>query len=202
MEEQSQENLKLLRERSANLKSLHGIKLYLDTFEAAKNAFSQDQVETPEFIEFQKLYDQQSKKYKQLQNKILKIAKKLEYSELVQVAYFSKRNEDMEAIDKDYKLVLRNYLNPTGSLSFLNYNGKMVEQTARTADGSFKKAMDTEPARSLAQNWVDGKLKHGQKYGDYTIMGVYKDGARISCGLYSGEMMSSILKQIKDCEDK
>lgn len=197
MEEQSFEILERLRDRSTNLKSLLGIKLYLDEFNKAKNAFSQEQPLPPEFTEFEKLYEQQSKKYQRLQKKILKIAKTMEYADLVQIAYFSKKCEEMQAIDKDYVLVLREHLNPTGSLSFLNYNGQYVDQTARTADGGFKKAMDTEAARSLAENFKNGTLKHGQKYGDYTIMGVYKNGARISCGLYSADMILSILKQIR-----
>lgn len=194
--------IKPLRSLSTHLNSYTSIKLYVEHFERAKEAFGKDTPKTKEWKDFKKLYTTKNKEYKELKVKLDSILENLSYTDLVQIAYFRRKCPELEEFTPEYRSVVRNLINPSGDKAFLNLDGETVYQMDLARDGSFKRAMSIRDARSLCEHYEAGTLKHGQKYGDYVIMGVYSNDVRISCGLYPNEMVESIYKQIKEHDEK
>ena len=87
----------------------------------------------------------------------------------VDVAFFKGECEGLN-VDENFRNLLRSALNSSGDLAFLKVIDGDVYTTDIGPDGKYRKIMDYEDAINLTGNLVDGELKHGMKFGDFTIM--------------------------------
>lgn len=183
-----------------NLNTVTGIRIYLDTFNELLKAFSQLSLETTVLSEFETLANSKTQELQEITASINNYISKLSYTDLVRIAYFRKKDATLEAIAKDYKVLIQELLNPSGDKAFLNWDGTKVCQTALLENGDYKTAMTKEVALDFYKHFTARDLKRGQKFGDYVVMRVYDKDIRISCGLFANDMIDAIYSQIQEDE--
>lgn len=114
------------------------------------------------------------------------------YRELVDIAFFNGECDELN-IDENFRSLLRSAMNTSGDLAFLK-----VMEDGNTyspdldADGNYRFVMSNDDSIALTNNFLAGKLKHGQKYGKFTIMSKSHGFVKISCNKYSPEMLEVI----------
>lgn len=111
--------------------------------------------------------------------------------ECVDVAFFKGECEGLN-VDENFRNLLRSALNSSGDLAFLKVIDGDVYTTDIGPDGKYRKIMDYEDAINLTGHLVDGTLKHGMKFGDFTIMSQKGGLVTISCNRYTPEMLLSV----------
>ena len=175
---------------------------YLKLFIRLYEELTEEELEQQEAKPLEKVYKKAKKDLKAIVTKIEKVIKDMDYMERVRVTYFDKSCQKLAAIVPDYKVYIMAILNPSGDRSFFNWEDNEVKQAARDNNGNFKHALNKDEALQVCNGLSNGTLRHGQKFGDFTVMGVYSNDVRISCGLYSKEMIHSIGEAITKEDDK
>lgn len=175
---------------------------YLKLFIRLYEELTEEELEQQEAKPLKKVYKKAKKDLKAIVTKIEKVIKDMDYMERVRVAYFGKPCQKLATIVPDYKVYLMEILNPSGDRSFFNWEDNEVKQAARDNNGNFKHALNKDEALQVYNGLVKGTLRHGQKFGDFTVMAVYANDVRISCGLYSKELIRSVGEEIIKEDDK
>lgn len=119
---------------------------------------------------------------------VKKFIEKNTYYDVAQVAYFCVGDYDIK-----FRTALKRYLNPSGEYAFLKYN---VEDgwiySSECMCGMPKKVMTFEQGFNLGKAYYEGTARHGQKYGDYTVMRVMDNYIQVSCNKYCKDMFHAI----------
>lgn len=131
-----------------------------------KNTY--DKINNPEALAKLKAKQRVADKRKQerLKAKLNKLIKKNTLSELAKMAY------GYEAFEG--KTDLKKYINPYDDLSFVWFDGEFV----KTSQGI---RVDRREAETLIKLWQAGKVKHGMKIGQYTILEITEEFVKIGC---------------------
>ena len=108
------------------------------------------------------------------------------YYEIAEKAYFT------PGVDIKFMTALRKYLNPSGEYAFLNYNP--VDDKWYSSEklcGLPKATMCGEDGLQIARLYHTNQIKHGMKFGDFTVMKVMDSYIQISCNRYTRAMIES-----------
>lgn len=175
---------------------------YLKLFVKLYEELTEEELKQQEAKPLEKIYKKAKKDLKAIATKIDKAIKDMDYLERVRVAYFGKPCQKLTTIVPDYKVYLTEILNPSGDKAFFNWEDNEVKQVARDNNGNFKHALYKDEILQLYYRILDGTLRRGQKFGDFTIMAVYNNDVRISCALCPKEMICSICTEIIKEDDK
>lgn len=109
------------------------------------------------------------------------------YYDIVQAAYFSK---DYDIV---FKTALKQYLNPSGEYAFLNYNFEEDRwYSSESVCGIPKATMAGDDGWNLIHHYHNKTLRHGMKFGEFTIMKVMDNYLQISCNKYSKAMFEAL----------
>lgn len=120
-------------------------------------------------------------------NEIKKFIENNTYYDIVKKAYFD------NTVDIQFKTTLRQYLNPTGEYAFLKFNeDEQRWYSSETLCGTPKAAMSLEEGWQFLQVFHNDGLKHGMKFGEYTIMKVTDGYIQISCNKYCRELFEAL----------
>jgi hypothetical protein len=131
----------------------------------------------------------------ELTKKVTEFIDNNEYGDVVGIAFFNKPCVEAEKVT-GFRHLLRDKLNPTGTLSFLDVDENFVYSNELDLKGNPKAVMTVEDALKLGSSQYTGSLKRGQKYGDYTIMNKSTDIIKIGCNNYDKRMLSYIFKKM------
>lgn len=129
---------------------------------------------------------------KEVDEKITKFMSEHPYKELVDIAFFNGKVED-NSIDENFRSLLRSAMNASGDLAFLKvFDDGNTYSPDLDANGNYRFVMNNEDSIALTENMLAGTLKHGQKFGNFTIMSKSHGYVKISCNKYSPEMLTII----------
>lgn len=110
------------------------------------------------------------------------------YYDLAQVAYFNAGEYDVK-----FRTALKRYLNPSGEYAFLKYdNNTGMVYSSECMCGMPKEVMTWQQAFDLSKAYYEGTARHGQKYGNYTVMRVMDGYIQVSCNKYCKDMFHAI----------
>jgi len=118
------------------------------------------------------------------------------YYNVVQVAYFGAGDYDIK-----FRTALKKYLNPSGEYAFLklDLNTKMI-YSSECKCGMPKEVMPMEVGYNLGKAYYEKTARHGQKYGNYTVMKVMDNYIQVSCNKYNKDMFNAMyFELIKYC---
>lgn len=119
---------------------------------------------------------------------VKKFIAKNNYYDIVQAAYFNAGDYDVK-----FRTALKRYLNPSGEYAFLKYNAEDDwVYSSECMCGMPKKVMTWEQAFNLSKAFYEGTARHGQKYGNYTVMRVMDNYIQVSCNKYCKDMFHAI----------
>lgn len=114
--------------------------------------------------------------------------------ELVDIAYFKAGDYALH-----FRKSLRDYLNRGGGLSFLHFDGVMMV-TDESICGAPKEVMNASDCVSFLKIWKAGKMKHGMKFGAYTVLSVKNGVLTIGCNKYPAWLFDELVKQFEELE--
>lgn len=152
--------------------------------------------------EVSETFEDVEKHLEEIDKKVSKFIKKHSLKEIVDIAYFNGECDCVESVDENFKLLLRNALDTKGELQFLKVIDGVICTPDIGLDGKFREVMNLDDAISFTDDVLAGTVKHGMKYGDFTVMSVKEDGVKISCNKYSKEMLSVINEDAKAAKNK
>ena len=110
------------------------------------------------------------------------------YYDIAQAAYFNAGEHDVK-----FRTALKRYLNPSGEYAFLKYDNETdMVYSSECMCGVPKKVMTWEQAYNITRAYYDGTARHGQKYGNYTIMRVMDGYIQVSCNKYCKDMFHAL----------
>ena len=119
---------------------------------------------------------------------VKKIISENSYYDIVQAAYFNFGDYDVRT-----RMLLKQYLNPSGEYAFLSYNrDDGYIYSSECMCGLPKKTMTLEEGLAIGTAYLGGTAKHGQKYGRFTIMRVMENYIQVSCNRYCKEMFQAM----------
>lgn len=130
----------------------------------------------------ERLVKQQEKKAKELKS----ILETYSYLDLVRLA-FSDAQKDV--LSKNTRNTLRWYLNPKNDLAFIY---PVNEEHYYTSRGI---AMDTRTVHTALKAWKRGKLKHGTKLKDFTVLSVTSEHIVVGCHTFPIENVKAIMEE-------
>lgn len=147
--------------------------------------------------EVTKTFEAVEEHLKEIDKKVSKFIKNHSLKEVIDIAYFNGECDCVESVDENFKLLLRNALDTKGELQFLKVIDGVICTPDIGLDGKFRQVMNLDDAISFTDDVLAGTVKHGMKYGDFTVMSVKEDGVKISCNKYSKEMLGIINEDAK-----
>ena len=108
------------------------------------------------------------------------------YYEIVQAAYF-----DLNVPIK-LKTGLRTHLNPSGEYAFLKVDvDKEQVYSSESICGAPKEVMNLQEASDCLIHWHNKTIRHGMKFGKYTIIKVLGGYLQIGCNKYCKDMFDA-----------
>lgn len=173
-------------------------RFYEQTSALSENVFSNWNLEDKEWVKIKKIYNKIYKRVGEAIKRVNEYCDKQDYKTLVNITFFGDEAEELKDII-DYKTLMRRYLDKSGTLSFLKVADGAVRFAEKGLGDEYKWIMALDDAEQLTDAVVDGTIARGQKYGDYTIMGVSEDKERIriSCKVFTKEMLTIVNEDIK-----
>lgn len=130
----------------------------------------------------ERLVKQQEKKEKELKS----ILESHSYLDLIRLA-FSDAQKDV--LSKSTRNTLRDYLNPKNDLAFIY---PVNEEHYYTSRGI---AMDARTVHTALKAWKRGKLKHGTKLKDFTVLSVTSEHIVVGCHTFPIENVKAIMEE-------
>lgn len=146
----------------------------------------------PYELEWEAEYGACEEHLEEINTKVSQFIKEHSYKELVDIAFFRGDLPEIN-IDENFRSLLRSALNSSGDLSFL----KVLEDGNTYSpdldkDGKYRFVMSNEDSINLTEEMLAGTLKHGMKFGNFTIMSKSHGYIKISCNKYTPEMLKIV----------
>lgn len=149
-----------------SLKQVEGFKVDCKLLRKYKATY--DKINNPEELAKLKAKQRAAEKRKQerLKIKLNKLIKNNTLAELAKMAYSYESFEE--------KADLKKYINPNNDLSFVWFDGDLV----KTSQGV---RVNRQEVEVLIKLWQAGKVKHGMKVAQYTILELTTEFVKIGC---------------------